>query len=122
MKLHTSIPPRRDGTVKVKTPAGSDYVFVADAEGELACEVADEADLTWMLKTQHFYPAEAADTSAAVELVKAAQAEEEGDEDAEDEEEDDDGAEVVNGGLPVEANTPPVPPKRPGRPRKTPQA
>jgi hypothetical protein len=96
MKLNTSIAPRRDGTVKASGPSGQTYVFTLDEDGELACDVADEMDLAALLETDNFYPADPADAERAADLVAA-----EDDEPAESEDED-------MGGLPIEAETPPV--------------
>jgi hypothetical protein len=81
-------------------------VFAADDEGLLSADVADEATVAALLATGHFWPADADDAEQALALVKQAQGDDEDDEDDEDEPE---------GGLPVEANTPP---KRRGRARK----
>lgn len=105
MKLQTNIPPRRDGTVTVLGQDRQTYVFAADDEGLLSADVADEATVAALLATGHFWPADADDAQQALALVKQAQGDDE-DEDDEDEPE---------GGLPVEANTPP---KRRSRPRK----
>lgn len=105
MKLQTNIPPRRDGTVTALGQDRQTYVFAADDEGVLSADVADEATVAALLATGHFWPADADDAEQALALVKQAQGDDE-DEDDEDEPE---------GGLPVEANTPP---KRRGRPRK----
>lgn len=109
MKLQTNIPPRRDGTVTVLGQDRQAYVFVADDDGLLTGDVADEATVASLLATGNFWPAAESDAEQALALVKeaekAAQAEE-GEDDDEDEPLD---------GLPVEANTPP---KRRGRPRK----
>jgi hypothetical protein len=106
VKLQTNIPPRRDGTVTVLGQDRQTYVFAADDEGLLSADVADEATVAALLATGHFWPADADDAEQALALVKQAQGDDEDDEDDEDEPE---------GGLPVEANTPP---KRRGRPRK----
>lgn len=105
MKLQTNIPPRRDGTVTVLGQDRQTYVFAADDEGLLSADVTDEATVAALLATGHFWPADADDSEQALALVKQAQGDDE-DEDDEDEPE---------GGLPVEANTPP---KRRSRPRK----
>jgi hypothetical protein len=106
VKLQTNIPPRRDGTVTVLGQDRQTYVFAADDEGLLSADVADEATVAALLATGHFWPADADDAEQALALVKQAQGDDEDDEDDEDEPE---------GGLPVEANTPP---KRRGRARK----
>lgn len=123
MKLQTSITPRRDKTVKVTGLDGKPYVFAAGEDGELSCDVPDEATVTNLLASGNFWPADEQDLAAAEALLAAALAAEAaeaggGDGDGEDEDDEEgDGAEVVNGGLPLEANTPPAP-KKPGRPRK----
>lgn len=105
MKLQTSIKPRRDGTVTVLGQDRQTYVFAAGPDGELTAEVADQATVAHLLATGNFWPADEADQEQALALVRQAQGDDE-DEDDEDEPE---------GGLPVEANTPP---KRRSRPRK----
>ncbi len=112
MKLQTSIKPRRDGTVTVLGQDRQTYVFAADDEGLLSADVADEATVAVLLATGNFWPADESDAELALALVKEAEKTaraEDGDDDDEDDEDEPDG------GLPVEANTPP---KRRGRPRK----
>lgn len=107
MKLQTSIPPRRDGTVRVTGKDGRPHVFMLDDEGELTCDVADEATVAFLLESQHFWPADPEDAERAMALVKKPQAEESGE--ADDEEGVADGdEEMPANALPVEANTPPV--------------
>lgn len=101
MKLHTSIPPRRDGTVKVTGQDSQTYVFEVDADGELSCDVTDEATLAWMLGTDNFYPADPADAEAAADLVVGQ------DEEIDEGDDPDEGDESA--ALPVEAETPPSP-------------
>ncbi len=98
MKLHTSIAPRRDGTVKVTGHDRQTYVFEADADGELSCDVTDEATLAQLLATDAFYPADPDDAERAASLLPAG-----------DDDEPDDEPEEDMGGLPVEAETPPSP-------------
>ncbi len=117
MKLHTSIPPRRDGTVKVTGQDRQTYVFEADANGDLSCDVADEADLAMMLATDNFYPADPEDANRAADLLQQADKADEGQDagdsgaDGDDSgEPEDEGDEPVNeNAMPVEANTPPAP-------------
>lgn len=108
MKLQTSIPPRRDGTVKVQGQDRQTYVFAAGPDGELACDVEDEATIAHLLATDQFYPANPEDADRALELVQSASRD--GDEDeggAGDLDDDDELEDAGNGGLPLEANTPP---------------
>ena len=99
MKLETTIPPRKDGTVIARF--GEDvYTFTAD-NGSLSCEVGKQEHVAFLLGTGNFYPAREADYAAATELLKQ-----------DEEPEDEDEPEVS--GPPVEANTPP----RRGRPKK----
>lgn len=102
MKLQTSIKPRRDGTVTVLGKDRQIHVFVADDEGLLSADVADEATVAALLATGNFWPADESDAEQALALVKQAQADDEDEDEPED-------------ALPVEANTAP---KRRGRPRK----
>lgn len=106
MKLQTSIQPRRDGTVKVTGQDSQTYVFVTGSDGELTCDVADEPTVAHLLATENFWPADPADFAAAEKLVID---QSDDDEEADDEQDD----EEVQGGLPVEAETPPA--AAPGR-------
>ena len=114
MKLHTSIPPRRDGTVTVTGQDRQPYVFEAGEDGELSCEVTDEATLAWMLATDNFYPASPEDAERAGALVETALAQSNPDHDDGPDDGPDDGADdgaddeaVIATALPVEAKTPP---------------
>lgn len=111
MKLQTSIPPRRDGTVRVLGLDRQTYVFVAGEDGELTGEVTDEATVAFLLESQNFWPADPEDAERALDLVKkpATEGEEGGDGDDDDDGEDDEDAPPA---LPIEAETPPSP-KRP---------
>lgn len=113
MKLQTSIQPRRDGTVKVTGQDRQPYVFAADDNGDLVCDISDEPTIAFLLATDNFFPADPADHDKALALTEALtknEGGEGGDGDAGDDEEDDDEVEteVVNGGLPIEAGTPPM--------------
>lgn len=108
MKLQTSIPPRRDGTVKVLGKDRQTYVFVAGEDGELTGEVTDDATVAFLLESQNFWPADPEDAERALNLVKKPSTEGEDGEDGDDGE-DDEGAPPA---LPIEAETPPSP-KRP---------
>lgn len=99
MKLHTSIKPRRDGTVKVTGQDSQTYVFVAGADGELSCDVSDEATIAHLLGTDNFYPADFADAEFAASLLIA---------EVDDADDADDADDEQATALPVEANTPPV--------------
>ena len=106
MKLQTSIAPRRDGTVRVSGLDRQTYVFAPGPDGELTCDVTDEATVAWLLATKNFWPADEQDFEAALELAK--KAEPDGGEPGGDDDLDDDEEEVADA-LPVEANTPPAP-------------
>lgn len=106
MKLQTFIKPRTDGTVIVVGEDSQKYVFKADADGGLICDVTDEATVARLLAIGTFEPVDADDFDKAIELSKAA-ADLAG-QDADDEGDDDFTEEVSPGGLPVEANTPPI--------------
>jgi hypothetical protein len=100
MKLQTSIPARRDGTVRVLGQDRQTYVFAAGPDGELIGDVTDEATIAFLLAGGLFWPADPEDFDAALSLAKKS-------EPADDEPDDDD--EPSMDALPVEAETPPAP-------------
>lgn len=104
MKLQTSIAPRRDGTVVVRTGSGASFVFSPDASGALVGEVACEDTAAALLAGGHFFPADPADGEAALALVRRV-----ADDDSDDDGDDDDDEADQASALPVEANTPPAP-------------
>lgn len=121
MKLVSQLQPRRDGTVIVRDSAGQAHVFSADADGALCCEISDPDLLASLLRTGNFIPADDADFEAATRLAMgdpSGEADDAGGLGSDDDDVDDD--EVVNGGLPLEANTPaaPAPVGRRARQRK----
>lgn len=69
MKLQTEIKPRRDGTVKVSGLDGKSYTFQPDEAGDLVCNVEHEQTVAWLLSTQNFFPADAADFGRALGLT-----------------------------------------------------
>ena len=69
MKLTTSIPPRKDGTVRVTVLGNDAYVFQAGASGELECEVLNKSAIVALLQTGNFYPANEADFEAAMDVM-----------------------------------------------------
>lgn len=102
MKLHTSIPARRNGTVTLTGLDGRAYVFTRDAEGELSASIEHAPTAALLLEGGLFYPADDADYAQALSLT--APANESADEGA------DEGADEDEGGaLPLEAHTPPKP-------------
>lgn len=108
MKLYTSIPARKDGTVKVLGLDGATHVFERDGDGELSGEIEHAPTVASLLAGGLFCPADAADYEEALVLTAA---DDEGDGD-----EGGAGSEDEGNGLPVEANTPPAPARaRPGR-------
>lgn len=81
MRLQTTIPPRRDGTVRLTGADGHGYVFEPDAEGVLSCDIEDAETLADLLAGALFFPADVADTERALELVRQVdEADDEGDE------------------------------------------
>jgi hypothetical protein len=54
VKLATRIPPRRDGTVRVRGAADVVYVFQADGLGERVCEIDDAQMASALLATGDF--------------------------------------------------------------------
>lgn len=124
MKLLTTITPRSNDTVTytefVNGKPAQTIIFARDAEsGELVAEVTDEATIGRLLLTGTFQPLNEEDYGIAEAILEAAKPKKkrrfvEVDED--DDEDDDEQSGAANGGLPVEANTPPA------APRKSPQA
>lgn len=102
MKLITSIPPRRDGTVNVQGLDGLAYKFERNADGELSGDIEHQPTVVFLLAGGLFFPADAADYEEAIVLTTEP-------DNGMDDDIDDDGP-----GLPIEANTPPAPAK-PGR-------
>lgn len=68
MKLQTSIKPRSNGAVRAIGQDRQTYEFAANAQGDLECEITDEATLIALLKTDNFYPAPE-DAQAALDLL-----------------------------------------------------
>jgi hypothetical protein len=105
MKLRTMIPPRRTGVVNITGDDGQLYVFKADADGDLVCEVPHEPTVKRLLAQGYCEPFSEDDFEAAIALVKV---EPELDPADPDSEPDDFSEELAPGGLPIESNTPPV--------------
>lgn len=103
MKLQTSIPPRRDGTVRVPADNGETFVFTPDESGELTADVTCEPTIKRLLAGGLFFPADPADFDAALKLAQPPPPA------AEDPPADSDDDPIKPIALPVEANTPPVP-------------
>lgn len=115
MKLQTSIPARRDGTVRHTGQDRQTYVFAPGSDGELTCDVIDEEEVAKLLATGMFWPANPDDFDSALRLTKPASNVDTGGvgDDGDEEENEDDGDSLAV--LPVEANTPPSPArKKPG--------
>lgn len=121
MKLHTSIAPRRDGTVRATGKDGSVFVFAPGTDGELSCDVTDPVLVANLLSTEQFWPADANDFDSAASLFQAPKPDGDKDQLPDDDEPgeddgDDEGEPVNMNAMPVEANTAPVvkPPKKAG--------
>ena len=111
MKLVTTIKPRLDGNVIVHGNDGNEYAFESNADGELVCDVECNDTIETLVNTGNFFPFDSEDYEAALRHVGGG--EQVGDEDAGDDSVDED--EVPNGGMPVEASTPPASFQKPGR-------
>ena len=74
MKLLTTIKPRRDGTVIAAGADGKEHVFSPDEQGDLVCDIPDDATVAQLLlvKSGAFEPANVDDFERARELVGAA--------------------------------------------------
>lgn len=104
MKLQTSIPLRRDGTVKVTGLNDEIYLFKRDDEGEVSGDVDHGPTVAHLLAGGLFWPADEEDHSSALSLaLKAAQAPAAGD------------------GAPPAAPKPPAPASQPPRARPGPK-
>lgn len=99
MKLQTSILPRRTGVVLVNGDDGLVYEFAPGEDGELSCDVGDDATAVRLLATGQFWPASPDDFDKAVSLTSTP--EDEGDEGDEDGDGDD-----APPRPPIEAKTP----------------
>ena len=122
MKLATTIPPRRDGTVIARGATGEAHVFRRGDSGDLECDVNDLDLVASLLSGGLFYPVDPADYDAALRLSGDADDsddDDDGDSDA-DADDDGEGEDDVAGGQPIEAETPPKP--RRGRPPKAAKA
>lgn len=110
MKLETSTPLRRDGTVIVTGLNGQKYIFKPEVEtGLVVCDVDHEATVAHLLKFGDYFPADEADHDMAEQLITNLNTNSggpDGDPDDEDGELDDDEADP--NALPVEAGTPPA--------------
>ncbi len=122
MRLMTTILPRRDGKVILRSRTGKVYEFVAEqAGGDLVCDVDDEDTIATALLTGDFEPVDVEDQERAGSLLMAlggtegVDGEPESEPGADDDLDDDD---VVDpDALPVEANTDPVLAKPAAKPR-----
>lgn len=110
MKLETSTPLRRDGTVIVTGLNGKRYVFQPEADtGLVVCDVDDDATVAHLLKFGDYFPADEADHETAEKLISKTQESVGGpDEDPDDEDGNLDDDDVNPDALPVEAGTPPA--------------
>lgn len=124
MKLQTSIPPRRDGTVRHTGKDSRTYVFAPGPDGELTADVDDEKEVAFLLSTGMFWPENPEDFEQALSISTGPDGQDDGatadtgDDDGDDGQDDDDVADGDDAApvdaLPVEANTPPVTRRKPG--------
>ena len=68
MKLATTIPPRRDGTVIARGATGEAHVFRRGDSGDLECDVTDLDLVASLLSGGLFYPVDPADYDDALRL------------------------------------------------------
>lgn len=106
MKLETTVPLRRDGTVIVTGLDKQRYVFKPEPEsGLVVCDIAHEPTVAHLLNFGNFFPADEADHEAANRLLDGLVPV---DDDADDPDDDEDDDEIDLNALPVEAGTPPA--------------
>ena len=111
MKIETSIKPRRNGTLNVVKLGGQVIVFSAQ-DGHLTADVADSADVQFLLGMSDFFPADEEDFAMASALIRG----EAGPDELGDADDllDDDGDENA---APVETATAPKPGKYTKKPK-----
>lgn len=98
MKLLTTIPARRDGTLSVTGADGAVYDGIKNAFGDIEFDIPCELTVASLLAGGKFYPADEDDFDAAETLLAG------GEDDGEDNDVDSGAASEA---LPIEANTPP---------------
>lgn len=69
MKIETTIPLRKDGTVRMTCPSGAKHVFKDNGEGVGLLELDAEADIAYILSFPEFYPSEDEDIEQASALM-----------------------------------------------------
>ena len=99
MRLTSSIPPRRDGTLTARNDAGEAFVFTVQ-DGILICNVTDEVLVARLLARGDFMPVDAVPVRAAPRVEAM--------DDGNDPDEVDDAEEEGESALPIEALTAPV--------------
>lgn len=72
MLIETTIPLRKDGTVRLTCASGNKYEFRDNGTGTGAAEIGDEGDIRYALNLQEFYPADDADHDAAERILTTA--------------------------------------------------
>ena len=121
MKLLTTIPARRDGTLNVTGVDGAIYEGVKNTFGDIEFDIPCELTVASLLAGGKFYPADEEDFDAAETLLSGSDEDDQDDEDSDDVADDADAAAPIESGtnedaadnasaetaLPVEANTPP---------------
>ena len=117
MKLNTSIQPRRNGVVIARGDDGRAWEFKPGEDGELSCDVTDEATAARLLATGSFYPASETDLDAALQMALQAQGDGVDEDDDDDDEDEGEGEGADLAALPVEAQTPVRPARKPRKPK-----
>jgi hypothetical protein len=111
MKIETSTPLRRDGTVIVSGLDGMRYVFKPEEEtGMVVCDIEHQETLAYLLRIGTFFPANVSDHETAASLIDLLP-----DSEGQDDDQDDDGDEdedIDPNAQPLEAGTPPAPRKK----------
>lgn len=115
MKLLTTLAPRKDGTVLVRSDDGKKlYTFAPEKEGgDLVGEVDDEALLVRLLKSNNFEPADESQFDAAEALLVAS-----GGSDSDPGEDPEDDDPIDPNAPPIEGKTPPADPAKAAKKKK----
>lgn len=123
MKLRTSIPPRKDGTMIATGHDGREYLFRLDETGELIGEVGDKENVVFLCgydNGSQFWPASDSDQEQVAAAIMAAEADPDGPEEAYQFNAD---AAPDLGGAPAEPQAEPeAKPRKRGRPSKAEKA
>lgn len=124
MKLHTDIQPRADGTITVHGE-GKDFIFNPNDDGVLEADVDQPELVEQLIQGENFWPADVSDADASLAILGLSNNDrhpaETRNQPIDDMSENESSVDAEISAMPIEANTPPKPPKTgrgKGRPRR----